>query len=103
MGVLTSPQPPLFPGISSLLLSSVCLLSIPQKWTGQSGGTQSSSYGFLSAALISLLNGNSSGRDAVNPWAHSSALPDRSLLLCKSAIRVEIRKNGELNLSEKCC
>ena len=50
--------------------------------------------GFLSAALTSLINGNSYGRDAVNPWALSSAVPDKSLLLCKSAIRVEIRKNG---------
>ena len=103
MRVVTCPQPPLFLGISSLFLSSISLLSIPQEWTGQSGGTQSSPSGFLSAALTSLLNGNSSGRDAVNPRALSSALPDKSLLLCKSAIRVEIRKNGELNTSEKCC
>ena len=104
MRVVTCPQPPLFLGISSLFLSSISLLlSIPQEWTGQSGGTQSSPSGFLSAALTSLLNGNSSGRDAVNPRALSFALPDKSLLLCKSASRVEIRKNGELNASEKCC
>ena len=98
MRVVTCPQPPLFLGISSLFLSSISLLlSIPQEWTGQSGGTQSSPSGFLSAALTSL-NGNSSGRDAL-----SFALPNKSLLLCKSASRVEIRKNGELNASEKCC
>ena len=37
--------------------------------------------GFLSAALTSLLNGNSSGRDAVNPWALSSVLPDEPAAL----------------------
>ena len=36
--------------------------------------------GFLSAALTSL-NGNSSGRDAVNPWALSSVLPDEPAAL----------------------
>ena len=43
MQVVTCPQPPLFLGILSLFLSSISLLSIPQEWTGQSGGTQSSS------------------------------------------------------------